>query len=218
MHIYYLETVNTKEYDLLGTIYILQDELDNLQIDYDNKSIFGYEPANLSDSIMELYNIIATGTLIKNWVKGRLYFSCCNVAVVPEYRGKGYGKLLYRSLLRAIEHHTVKLKSIPFLAQHSIVEDVPLTTDEANNIYNSLIKSEEIAFHKSILYGEGYSKDPCWYSESFSNFKDNDFRGNIYKIKNYPNMDKFYINEISSVQLGDEGLPPLKFRLWKFVP
>jgi GNAT superfamily N-acetyltransferase len=216
MHIYYLETINTKEYDLLGTIYILKDELNIFETIYDNKSIFAHEPAELSDFIMEEYNIIAAGTLIKNWIKGRLYFSCCNISVIPEYRGKGYGKLLYMSLLRTIDHHACKLKTKPFLAQHSVVEDVPLTTDDANNIYNSLIRSGEITFHKKVLYGEGFSvKNDFWY---MSDFNDNEFRGNIFKINKYPILHKFYVNKVFITQLGSEGLPPMEFRLWKFVP
>lgn len=215
MHIYYLETIDTKEYDLLGTIYIIPDELDKSQTEYDNKSIFGHEPAELTDSVMDLYGIVATGTLIKNWIRGRLYFSCCNVAVTPEHKGKGFGKLLYKSMLRGIEHHTACLKTKPLLAQHSIIEGVPLTTDEANNVYNSLIRTGELIFHKGVLFGEGFLKDDLWH---VSEYKDTDFRGNIFKIKRYPIMGKFYVNNVFITQLGTENLPPLEFKLWEFIP
>lgn len=215
MHIYYLETINLKEYELVGSVYLLQDKLDHNQSYYDDMSIFAYEPADIMQQ--ERDEIIGIGSLIKNWIRGRLYMSPCNIEISEDYRGKGLGKVLYKSILKGIEHHIRNLKTKPMLAQHSVVENVPLTTSDANNIYKSLEREGLIFFLKDVLYGEGYSYEDC-YGFHNDDFEDNEYRGGIYKINRYPpDLRLEYINTVSVEQLGDDDISPIGFRLWEVL-
>lgn len=103
------------------------------------------------DIKMNEQHIIASGSLGKQKIDGKIYFYPHTSYVCSSERGKGYGSLLYILHLAAIKHLSTKLKTKPMFAQHNAMAcGINPITYSAARLYPSLEKMGYIKLNKEV--------------------------------------------------------------------
>jgi len=166
------------------SIYILNRELKCASQRIDT---FTIDPKKLfkDDPLMKRMGIIASANVAKRWKNSRLYcypFSSC---VYSGLRGKGYGVLLYKSILQLTKLICSDIKTKPLLAQHSAIEPrFGPTSKDASYIYNA-------------LEGRGYI-------EHFDELSSYGISGDAFKIIKYPTNQQTFLGKYTVDEMDCE--------------
>ena len=178
-YVYYLTPVDKHKVLDLGYVFLRTAPFK------ENLKMFDNNPADFfeDDGQMDFFSICGSGILLKKWINGKLYISPCAVSVHSQYRGKNLGKLLYKSFLKGIELYRQEIKTLPYFANHTIIEDVDPTSAAANRVYASLERQSFIRFIKNSVKRDSRES---YYESSLYNSGSDDLKGNVYKILRFP--------------------------------
>jgi GNAT superfamily N-acetyltransferase len=170
------------DYDglLCGTIFIYKSILPEFEKRDFKPITWGsfYE----DDKSMDLHYLIATGNVLKQENHKGMWFAPQGTYVHKDFRGRGLGKLLYKSILMAIQYESLNLKKMPKLCTHNGIEySVGRTSDLAMRVYKSLeyegiirqidFDKENYSFYYNILkYPGGFEIGPTQNIDNWCNY------------------------------------------------
>jgi GNAT superfamily N-acetyltransferase len=193
---YYLSPINKHDCFEIGYVFLTTKPIDP----YDSYLRFAdVDPGDFfdNDDAINFFNVCGAGRLLKRWINGRLYVCPCSTSLHTAYRGQGYGKLLYKSLLKGVEKYREEIKTLPYFAHHTIADDVAETSEMAKRVYASLEREGLISFVKDSVRSPEkvmFISDGCINDKQL-------IKGSVYKVQRFPCDLK--IEYIKTINLED---------------